>query len=368
MANKFYTLKVEKIVREIPDATSVYFHIPTELKETFSFQAGQYLTVNFEINGEPCRRAYSICTSPLEEDFAVTVKRVEGGRVSNYINDNIEAGSEIEVLPPMGKFTVDIQAENKNDYYLFAGGSGITPMMSILKTVLEKEPNSRVSLLYGSRDQDSIIFEESLKALEKKYASRLSVRHILSIPKLGKAKGIQGWLGQEEVVWRGWTGYLQERRVQDFLIDNMAKGVQQKYLICGPTIMMDMVTESLQNIYVPAEDVMVEFFGTPKKDKNSVNSFSGTAQIKVKLYGEEHNISIDDDTSILDALIKKGANPPFSCSSGACSTCMAKLTKGTVAMDSTFSLDKVDKENGYILTCQSHPTCEVVELDYDAVG
>lgn len=367
MANSFHTLEVEKIVREIPDATSIYFHIPQALKETFSFRAGQYLTVNFEINGEPCRRAYSICTSPLDGEVAVTVKRVEGGRVSNYINDHIEAGSKIEVMPPTGKFTLDIQAGNNNDYYLFAGGSGITPMMSILKTVLEEEPNSRVNLLYGSRDQDSIIFEENLKGLEAKYAGRFHVRHILSIPKLGKAKGIQGWLGQQEVVWRGWTGYLQERRVQDFLINNEAKGVQQKYLICGPSIMMDMVTNSLQNIYVAPEDIMVEFFGTPKKDNNTVNTFRGTAQVKVKLYGEEHNIAIDDDTSILDALVKKGANPPFSCSSGACSTCMAKLTKGTVVMDSSFALDKDDKENDYILTCQSHPTSEVVELDYDAV-
>ena len=338
------------------------------MKDVFSFQAGQYLTVNFEINGEPCRRAYSICTSPLEEDLAVTVKRVKDGRVSNHINDHIEAGSEIEVMPPMGKFTLDINAENQNDYYLFAGGSGITPMMSILKTVLKKEPKSRVGLLYGNRDQDSIIFEESLKALKNKYPNRLSIRHILSIPKLGKAKGINGWLGKQEVVWRGWTGYLQERRVQNFLINNPAKGKHQKYLICGPSIMMDMVTNSLQNIYVASDDIMVEFFGTPKKDKNAINTFEGIAQVKVKLNGEEHHLSIDDDTAILDALMKKGANPPFSCMSGACSTCMAKLTKGTVVMDSSFALDRVDKEKGYILTCQSHPTSEEVAVDYDAVN
>ena len=367
MAGEVYTLKVEKVIREIPDATSVYFTIPQDLKGSFQFEAGQYLTLNITVNGESLRRAYSICTSPLDNEVAVTVKRVEGGRVSNYINDHIVEGSEIEVLAPMGKFTLDLKANNQNDYYLFAGGSGITPMMSILKTVLEEEPLSQVSLLYGSRDQNSIIFEDTLKELEKKYADRLNVRHILSLPQLGKARGINGWLGKEDVVWRGWTGYLQERRVQDFLINNPAKGKDQKYLICGPSIMMDMVMVSLENIYVPSESIMVEFFGTPKKDTDIVNTFEGIAQIKVKLYGEEHHISIDDDTSILDALVKKGANPPFSCSSGACSTCMAKLTKGTVVMDSSFSLDTMDEEKGYILTCQSHPSCEVVELDYDAV-
>lgn len=367
MANQFHTLKVSKVVREIPDATSVYFEIPQNLEQVFNFEAGQYLTVKFDVNGEECRRAYSICKSPHDNELAVTVKRVEDGRVSNHINDNILEGNAVEVMPPMGKFTLELNTENENDYYLFAGGSGITPMISILKTVLVEEPKSKVALLYGSRNQDSIIFEDELKELEKKYPKRLSIRHILSIPNLGKAKGISGWLGKETVVWRGWTGYLQERRVQDFLINNPATGKEQKYLICGPTIMMDMVSFSLENIYVPKDNIMIEFFGTPKKDENIFNDFKGVAQVKVQLYGKEHEVSIDDDSTIIDVLMKSGANPPYSCLSGACSTCMAKLTKGTVVMDSTFSLDSADKEKGYILTCQAHPTSEIVEIDYDVV-
>ena len=367
MANSFHTLKVKEVVRETADATSVYFEIPSDLKETFAYRPGQYLTVKFIVNNEECRRAYSICTSPLDEELAVTVKRVEKGRVSNYINDHIKEGSEVEVMPPMGKFTVDIDKENETDYYMFAGGSGITPMMSIIKTVLEKEPKSVCNLLYGNRNEDSIIFDDIFKGLEQKYGDRLYIRHIMSMPQPKKVKGLAGLFGKKKIQWHGWSGFLNQNKINAFISNNRARGEQQKYLICGPGIMMDLVTESLKNLTIPDDEVMVEYFATPKKVDGDivVERFKGTAKISVQLQGKQHNVEISDDTTILEALLKKGEEPPFSCSSGACSTCIAKLTKGTVAMDACYALEDDELANGMILTCQAHPTSERVELSYD---
>ncbi len=367
MANSFHNLKVAKVVLETADATSVYFEIPTALKDTFAYEPGQYLTLKFIINDKEYRRAYSICTSPLEEYLAVTVKRVDGGKVSNYINDNMEKGSEVAVMPPIGKFTVDIKDTNRTDYYMFSGGSGITPMMSILKTVLEKEPNSVCNLLYGNRDEDSIIFEDIFKVLEEKYGDRLYIRHIISRPQAKKKSGLAGLFSKKKITWHGWSGYLDQNKINTFIGNNPAKGNQQKYLVCGPGIMMDLVTESLRNLAIPKQEVMVEYFASPKKEGDAapVERFFGTAKITAQLKGKQHVVEIVDDTTILEALIKKGEEPPFSCSSGACSTCMAKLTKGTVAMDTAFALDENEIANGMILTCQAHPTSSDIELTYD---
>ena len=370
MANNFHNLKVAKVVSETADAKSVYFDIPEGLKDTFFYQPGQYLTLNFDVDGTNYRRAYSICTSPLDGQLAVTVKRVVGGKNSNHINDTITQGSEIAVMPPMGKFTVDIKASNRTDYYMFAGGSGITPMMSILKTVLEKEPNSVCNLLYGNRNEDSIIFEEIFKNLEQKYGDRLNIRHILSTPEQKKVGGLAGLFGKKKFTWTGWYGFLDQNKINTFISNHLGQGDQQKFLICGPSIMMDLVTESLRNLAIPKENVLVEYFASPKKetDETVKKTFLGTAKVTVALENQQHIVEIGDDTTILDALIKKGIEAPYSCSSGACSTCMAKLTKGTVSMDACYALEDEELANGFILTCQSHPTSEEVEVDYNVVN
>lgn len=366
MDNNFYKLNVEKVVKETYDAKSIYFDIPTELKEKFLFAPGQYLTLKFKVNGEELRRAYSICTSPLNDEMAVTVKRVDGGRVSNHINSNLHSGDTVEVMPPQGKFTIPIQSKNSNDYYFFAGGSGVTPMISIIKTVLEKEPNSTCSFLYGCRDGDNIIFEDGFDELLKNNPKRLKLRYILSNPIVEKASGLSGLFGKTKATWKGWSGFMTEEKIEEFLGEGFSRGGTKKYMICGPTVMMDLVKNSLQSLNIPDSEVMIEYFSSPKTEKAIiVKAFDGPSQVKVTLKGKDYKFEINDDTNVLDAVMANGGEAPYSCTSGACSTCMAKLTKGTVVMDSCFALDDNEINDGFVLTCQAHPTSEEIELSYD---
>jgi ring-1,2-phenylacetyl-CoA epoxidase subunit PaaE len=367
MDTSFYNLKVERIVEETADSKSVYFAIPTELKETFSYQSGQYLTLKFSVNGEEYRRAYSICTSPLEGDTAVTVKRVKNGVISNHINDTIVSGSSIEVMPPQGKFTVKLDHDNKHDYYLYAGGSGITPMISIIKTIIEKEPKSACHLLYANRNEESIIFKEELEKLQSRYAGQLTLRHILSEPKQEKAGGIGGLFGKKKSTWSGWSGFIDKSNITKFLEEHPSVGKMQKHLICGPGPMMDMVKGGLAGAGVTDKDIMIEYFSSPKEEKAAAGAAvsSGSHTVKVRLEGIDTTLEINDDTTILQAMIDNGTEPPFSCMSGACSTCIAKVTKGTVSMDACFAIDEEEVAEGFILTCQAHPTSPEVELNYD---
>ena len=189
----FYKLKIKEVKPATKEAVAITFEVPENLKETFSFTQGQFLTLKFNLKGKEIRRAYSMCSSPLEKKLTIAVKRINKGLVSNYINEQIKAGSEIEVMPPQGNFFTELSEENRKNYYLFGGGSGITPLFSILKTVLEKEPQSAVFLLYGNQDEDAIIFKEELEQIEKKYAGQFALEHILNEPKKTKPSGFGGF-------------------------------------------------------------------------------------------------------------------------------------------------------------------------------
>jgi len=202
MSANFHSLSIKRLVKETDNSISIYFNVPEELKNAYSFKAGQYLTLKFEKDGQEYRRAYSIFTGPAEGELGVTSKRVKGGVISNHMNDKLSEGQVVEVMTPQGTFTVDLDHDNSNDYFLFAGGSGITPMMSIIKCIVEDEPKSRVSLFYGNSDEENIIFHNSLKSLELKYAGQLTVRHILSDP----IKEKSGFFSKAKSTWTGWTG------------------------------------------------------------------------------------------------------------------------------------------------------------------
>jgi len=243
--NQFYDLKVKEVINETAEAVSVSFSIPNDQEELFQYEAGQYLTLRFDIDGKDVRRAYSMSSSPLDQATTVTVKRVKGGVVSNYINSNLKSGANVKIMPPQGKFTTDFSAEQQRDFYLFGGGSGITPLMSILKTVLENEPKSTVNLFYGNQDENNIIFKSELDQLEKKYQGQLNVEHILADPIREKPKGLTAFLKKGKITWPGKVGVPDSAHTNAFLDAHPSRSKESIYFICGPGPMMDSVESVL---------------------------------------------------------------------------------------------------------------------------
>ena len=365
---KFHKLKVGKVIKETEDSTSLYFNIPEDLKDDYQYKAGQYLTLKFDLNGEEYRRAYSICTSPLDNEMAVTSKRVYKGVISNHINDIAKEGLEIEVMQPDGKFTIKTDPEKQVDYYMFAGGSGVTPMMALIKTIVEKEPMSVCHLLYGNKDENSIIFKSELDSLIKKYDGQITVRHILSEPLQEKAGGLTSMFKKAKITWSGWKGFLTEEKIKLFFDENPKRASTQKYLICGPSPMMDMVLSSLDSIGVDKKEILIEYFASPDDNtsEGGATAAAGSDQsITVKLSGKEFQVSVPADKTILEAVIDAGYEPPYSCTSGACSTCVAKTKSGKVSMDACYALDDDEVEDGYILTCQAHPQSADVSIVFE---
>lgn len=355
----FYNLKVSAVERETPDAVSLFLEIPAELKDTFSYKAGQYLTLQFQLNGQEVRRAYSMCSSPLEKELAVTVKRVEGGLVSPHINSNIKPGDEISVSAPEGRFCPEIDAGQRKDYYFFAAGSGITPVYSIIKTILEEEPQSNVHLLYGNREKDSIIFAKGLEELQKRFEGQLMIERTLSQP---PKKG----LFSRDKSWEGWKGRIDAKMIKRFLEMYPNRSPQTAaFYLCGPSGMIEVAKEVLSSQGVDKRHVHMEYFTTPEDENGKAVKGLEGALAKVELNGEWVEVTVPPGKTILDALIAAKYDPPYSCTSGSCSTCMAKLQEGKVEMEVCYALDEEEVEEGYILCCQSHPKSPEVKLTFE---
>lgn len=364
----FYALKISQIKAETADAVSLSFEIPSDLKSIFDYKAGQYLTLKFNIKGKEERRAYSLCTSAAVDAVpAVTVKKVNRGVVSNHIH-TLKVGDMVDVMPPQGRFVADVNADHKKDYFLIGAGSGITPLMSILKSVLEVEPKSRVCLLYGNRNEDQIIFNEELERLEKRYAGQLVVEHILSQPKTEKSGGLMGMFKKGKMSWTGKTGRIDSKAIAKFIEDNqVGDGRISEYFLCGPSAMMKSAEELLQKRGIGHSYIHAEWFTNANEGKAAAASKGGgvASVATVTLNGKTQTFNLAGSENMLTELRKQGIDPPYSCMAGACATCMAKVTKGSVVMENCFALDDDEVAKGFCLTCQAKPSSEEIEFTFD---
>ncbi len=354
---RFYPLKVKNVFKDTADCTVIEFEVPAAQKEAFTYKQGQYLTLKALINGEDVRRNYSLCSSPLEEDrYAVGVKLVEGGKFSTYAHEVLKTGDTLEVMPPLGKFFTEINAQNAKHYVAFAAGSGITPIMSIMKTVLHAEPESQFTLFYGNQQVQSIMFKEEIEGLKNQFLDRLQVYHFLTRERLDAPL---------------FNGRFSPHKMTEIFAKLLAPQAADEYFICGPEEMVFCIKEALGENGVAKEKVHFELFTTEnskyiKAARPQRKSSGITSTVVIVDGGKSFEFELEDgDTSILDGAMKQGADLPFACKGGVCCTCKAKLLEGKVDMDVNYALEHDEVEAGFILTCQAHPKTQKVVVDFD---
>jgi ring-1,2-phenylacetyl-CoA epoxidase subunit PaaE len=357
MSVHFHPLRIAEIVPETAEANSIRFEIPPELREAFAFRAGQHLTLRATIGGEEVRRNYSLCTAPADSDWMVTVKRIGGGLFSNWVGDRLKAGDTIDVMVPHGSFTTDFNAGKRRHLVAIAGGSGITPVLSLIKTLLSEEPQSRFTLLYGNRDSSSVIFLETLAGLKDKHLGRLEIYHFLDA---------------EEQDIELFNGMLDRVRLEDAIPALIPDAADvDGWFICGPGPMMDAAEGALLDRNVPRERIHIERFTADRPPEAVTREI---AQLQTQAEGVSVSVTLDGRTrkvpftagNILDSARSSGLPAPFACKAGVCATCRAKVTKGKVEMAARYGLTDEEVAAGYVLTCQSVPLGDGVAVDYDA--
>ncbi|HVM22031.1 MAG TPA: 2Fe-2S iron-sulfur cluster-binding protein [Sphingomicrobium sp.] len=357
MAEHFHALRVAEIVPETAEANSIRFDVPGELRERFAFKPGQHLTLRATIGGEEIRRNYSLCTAPDEQDWMVTVKRIAGGLFSNWVGDNLKAGDTIDVMPPHGSFTTEFAPSNARHLVGIAGGSGITPVMSLIKSTLRYEPGSRFTLFYGNRDSSSVIFLETLAGLKDKHLGRLEIFHFLD---------------QEEQDIDLFNGMLDQARLEQ-AIPALVRDAQDVdgWFICGPGPMMDAAEGVLLGLGAARDRIHIERFTADRPPEAVAREM---AQLQSQAEGVTVAVTLDGRTrrvpftagNILDSARAAGLPAPFACKAGVCATCRAKVTGGKVEMAARYGLTDEEVAAGYVLTCQSVPLGDGVAVDYDA--
>jgi ring-1,2-phenylacetyl-CoA epoxidase subunit PaaE len=354
--SKFETVTVKEVRKETADCVSIAFDIPIALQTAFAFKQGQYITIKTPINGEEIRRSYSICSSPLDNELRVAVKKVPGGIFSTWANEELKAGMQLELMPPLGKFYTELNADNKKQYVAFASGSGITPILSIIKTTLLTEPLSHFTLVYGNRNRHSIIFKEALESLKNKFMGQFSIVYILSREKTDAPIHF---------------GRIDHEKFQQLCNTILQPASIDEYFLCGPEEMIFSVKKALEETGVDNKKIHFELFTTGAKIKKATSQISSTKkEVKSHITVKQDGITFEFDLgfegeSILDAALKHGADLPFACKGGVCCTCKAKLVEGEVDMDVNYGLEQEEIEHGFILTCQSHPRTEKVFIDFD---
>jgi ring-1,2-phenylacetyl-CoA epoxidase subunit PaaE len=348
----FYALKIKEIKKETADCVSVLFDIPEHLAPNFTFKQGQYLTLKTTVDGEEIRRSYSICSAPFENELRIAIKHVEGGIFSTYANKKLKKGDTLEVSKPDGRFNTLLNFNNKKHYVLIAAGSGITPILSILKSILKEEPQSEVTLIYGNKNAASVIFREEIEGLKNKNMQRLRVFHVLS---------------RERVDSELLHGRINAAKMKDFIgkVPEILRGFE--YLLCGPEDMINEVREVLNSFKIDKKNIHFELFGTnkTKHEKTVISTEKIVSTATIKLDGISFDVPIHEGEAVLDAALRVGADLPFACKGGVCCTCRAKITEGVVEMEVNYALDHEEVERGYILTCQAIPKTARLVIDFD---
>lgn len=358
-ALKFYRLTVKDVRPETADCVSVSLDVPEAHAALFRFKPGQYLTFKTTIEGAEVRRSYSICSGPYDGELRVAIKKVEGGKFSTWANEALQPGDTVEVMPPMGNFTPKERGGRKN-YLAFVAGSGITPVMSIMKAVLEEDPMSTVTLVYGNRSRNTIIFRETIEGLKNKYMLRMKLYHVLS---------------REYMDIPLFSGRLGAGKCADFCGKLIDLSTMDEAFICGPEEMILSVRQQLIDMGMSSGKVHIELFTSPDQPKASHEKWvsahktdSGPkSKVSITLDGATFDMEVGfNDESILDAALRAGADLPYACKGGVCCTCRAKVTEGEVEMEVNYALEHDEIEKGYVLTCQAHPRTERVIIDFDA--
>ena len=352
---RFHSLEISDVRRETADSVSIAFRVPEELREAFRFVPGQYLTLRSDIAGEDCRRSYSICSGLDEAELRVAVKKVDGGRFSCFAHSALAPGMRLEVMPPEGRFTAEPGSRPRR-LALFAAGSGITPMLSIARTILEREPQSRIALFYGNRTTQSIMFREALDDLKDRHLGRFAVFHVLS-RESQDIDLLNGRLDAEKI------GLLARTLVPPEETDG--------YFLCGPYGMVEDGRAALIAAGADPARIKVELFTTdgapaPARRPAAAEKAGEGARVECVLDGVTYALDVAPDTHVVDAAHEQGVELPYSCKGGMCCTCRCRLVEGEVTMDVNYSLEPWELKAGFVLACQSRPLTPRVRLDFDA--
>jgi ring-1,2-phenylacetyl-CoA epoxidase subunit PaaE len=347
----FYKLTIKDIKRETKEAISVVFNVPLEFKDFYKFTAGQYLNLKLTLDGQEIRRAYSICSSPQNDELRIAIKGLKNGVFSQFANCNLKVGDLLEVGTPEGTFTFEPDPHRQKNYAAFVAGSGITPVMSIIHSVLEGEPLSTIVLVYGNKTPEDTIFHQELHDLELKYTGRLLLHHVYSQAKIE---------GQ-------FFGRIEKSTV-NFILNNKYKEIEfDKFYLCGPEEMIVMVADLLKERNIKEKDIKFELFTSSKSTNEIEAPLEGHTKITVMVDDEETTFEMSQKQTLLDAALKQGLDAPYSCQGGICSSCLARITHGTAEMKKNSILTDGEIAEGLILTCQAHPTSAEIYVDYDDV-
>jgi ring-1,2-phenylacetyl-CoA epoxidase subunit PaaE len=358
MAVAFHTLKVVDVRRETPDAVSIAFAVPPELADEYRFHPGQHLTLRRDCEGQDIRRSYSICAGLDDRELRVAVKKVDGGLFSTMCNEAVRPGDMIDVMTPQGRFGVVPEPDAARNYVAIAAGSGITPILSLLRSVLIREPDSRFMLIYGNRTAKDILFKEALEDLKDRFLGRLVVHHVLS---------------REQQEIELFNGRIDADKIEVLLKSFAPASKIDHAFLCGPGAMIDDAKATLTRLGTPQGHIHIEYFSTdgvpvaPRRPSAKDAGETPVAHAHVTLHGSAYNIPMLEGETIIDAGERAGIELPYSCRGGMCCTCRAKLVSGEVDMALNYSLEPWEQEAGYVLTCQARPLTKDIVVDYDEV-